>query len=385
MAIINITELPLNKVTINQNTDNPSLISTNLTIKTENPFVQNVTTNIGIPGPPGSGLPGPMGPIGPPGESIVGPPGPAGPIGPKGDPGSGISSILLSDGFSSVSLTEPSSIISLIGGEGIGIDLQDANKTIVINNELVGHNHSINDIINFNESLDDRVAVLLQGGKNIKLQYNDLDFNSLVISVDGLDKGVDVQEYSPKLQSISSLTMSSGKLLYADGPNTFQPITISNSAKNFLTASSSQAQRNVLGLGSISIYNSGDFAKIQGGNTFLGTQSFGDGSITRFSADINYQNSSNYIIEQSDNGKTIVFNNNVNFINVSLNSNILDGFNCLVAQVGSGQVRFSGSIVNRYGHTKLVGQYSLATIIKISSSPDIIILSGDTTAANSGP
>lgn len=385
MAIINITESSFNKVIVSNDTDDPNVVKTNITIRTETPIVRNITTNIGIPGPPGSGLPGPMGPIGPPGESIIGPPGPVGPTGSKGDTGSGISSILFSNNISSILLTEPSSTISLIGGQGIGIDIQNENKTVIINNELVGHSHGINDIVNFNESLDDRVAVLLQAGKSIKLTYNDLDFNSLVIAVSGLDKGVDVQEFNPKLQSISSLSMSSGKLLYANGPDTFQAISLSNSSQNFLTASSAQAQRNVLGLGSISTYASGDFATIQGGNTFLGPQSFGDNPISRFSALTNHQNSNNYTIQQSDNGKTIVFNNNINHINVSLASNILNGFNCLVAQVGSGQVRFSGSVVNRYNHTKLVGQYSLATIIKISSSPEIIILSGDTTAENSGP
>ena len=68
-----------------------------------------------------------------------------------------------------------------------------------------------------------------------------------------------------------------------------------------------------------------------------------------------------------------------------MDSTINTGFNCLIVQLGSGQVRMSGSIQNRYNHTKLVGKYSMATLVKITESPSLIILSGDTTDANSGP
>ena len=68
-----------------------------------------------------------------------------------------------------------------------------------------------------------------------------------------------------------------------------------------------------------------------------------------------------------------------------MNSEIANGFNCLLVQLGSGQVRFTGinAVVNRYQHTKLVGQYSIATLVKISDT--VTILSGDTTRDNSGP
>ena len=179
--------------------------------------------------------------------------------------------------------------------------------------------------------------------------------------------------------------IESGKLLLANSSSTFEAITLSNTSKNFLNDQTAAEQRNTLELGSISIYDSGAFAKIQGGNTFEGIQSFGDGQINRFSASINSQNSNSYEIQQSDNGKIIAFTANNSSVSVTLNSNILPGFNCLALQLGSGQVRFGGSINNRYAHTKLVGQYSIATIVKISSSPYIVVLSGDTTSDNSGP
>jgi hypothetical protein len=43
-------------------------------------------------------------------------------------------------------------------------------------------------------------------------------------------------------------------------------------------------------------------------------------------------------------------------------------------------MRFQDSIYNRLGHTKLVGKYSVATVVKTANNT--IILSGDTTAAN---
>jgi hypothetical protein len=56
----------------------------------------------------------------------------------------------------------------------------------------------------------------------------------------------------------------------------------------------------------------------------------------------------------------------------------------LLSQLGSGQVRLSGvGLSNRLGHSKLVGQYSIATLVKAGTNT--IILSGDTTDANGGP
>lgn len=382
MATINIIELPINRLTINQNTDDPKFISTNVIITESTPAITTVVASVGVQGPPGSGLPGPIGPQGPPGIGLVGP---EGPTGPKGDPGSGILSIEISNNTSSTTIDEQSSNLYLIGGAGINIGIDDNSKTINIANTLVGHQHTSSDILGFNESVDDRVASLLINGDNIRLTYNDEDANQLVVAVTGLAKGIDVQRQNAKLQSISDLALESGKLLYANGNNTFEAITLSNTTKNFLNDQTAEEQRNTLGLGSISVYDSGVFAKVQGGNNFQGTQSFGDSEINRFSASINTQNNISYEIQQSDNGKIVAFTANESSVSVSLNSNVLPGFNCLILQLGSGQVRFDGSIKNRYAHTKLVGQYSIATLVKIADSPQIIVLSGDTTSDNSGP
>ena len=146
-----------------------------------------------------------------------------------------------------------------------------------------------------------------------------------------------------------------------------------------------EAQRTTLGLGSIAVHNSGSFAILNGSNSFNGTQTFNDGQINRFSATTNTQTSSTYEIVQTDNGKVITFDFDSAPVNLSIDSSITAGFNCLLVQLGSGQVRFTGvnAVVNRYQHTKLVGQFSVATLVKISNS--VTILSGDTTKDNSGP
>ncbi len=241
------------------------------------------------------------------------------------------------------------------------------------------------DITNFNESVDDRVADLLQEGNNISLNYQDPDDNTLTVSVTGLTIGTDVQGFNSNLQDIANLTTTSGQLLYTNDDSDFELITLSNTTKEFLNDTSAEEQRTTLGLGTISTYNSGEYASTTRGNSFVGTQSFGDGVINRFSASINSQTSATYQIVQEDNGKTITFDYDLGSVSVSMDSTINAGFNCLIVQLGSGQVRMSGSVQNRYNHTKLVGQYSIATLVKITESPSLVILSGDTTDANSGP
>lgn len=383
MATINILPQSLNhRITINDTTDATS-ISTNLIITSQEPRVANIVANVGVQGPPGSGLPGPRGEKGESGP--IGPVGPSGMRGERGLTGSGVASIMVSDTFESFLIDDSNSTITFLGGPGTNVSIDDTNKSISISNTLVGHQHISTDIQNFNESVDDRVSNLLQPGNNIALSYQDSDFNSLVVSVTGLGINTDIQAYSPILSDIANLTITSGKILYTNGNNDFELITLSNTSKNFLNDPDAATQRNTLGLGSVATYNSGVFAVKQGGNNFTGTQAFGDGQINRFSATVNNKGLSTYQIVQTDNGKILTFDHNESAINITLSSFLQAGFNCLVVQLGSGQVRFDDSIKNRYDHNKLVGQYSMATLVKISDSPSLIILSGDTTRDNSGP
>lgn len=380
MATINI--LPQISHTL-KISDDPSSndILTNLIISTNPGIIASVVANVGVQGPqgpPGSGEPGPPGPPGPKGDT-----GSAGPSGERGLPGSGIHYFSVTDNLNSFVVDSSSSTIKFIGGAGTSIDVNDLDRSIIINNDLVGHKHPSSDIINFNEAVDDRVGALLIGGDYIDLDYKDPDFNSLTISVTGLTPGQDVQRHNQNLQDIADLILESGKILYANGNNSFELITLSNTSKNLLNDLTTEAQRTTLGLGTAAIYNSGVFAKVDGGNNFTGNQSFGDGSINRFSATLNNQTTNTYEISQSDNGKVLTFHYDLGPISITFDNEIEPGFNCLITQLGSGQVRITDPVQNRYNHTKLVGQYSIATLVKVSET--IILLSGDTTDLNSGP
>jgi hypothetical protein len=51
-----------------------------------------------------------------------------------------------------------------------------------------------------------------------------------------------------------------------------------------------------------------------------------------------------------------------------------EGFNCMVLQLGTGQITFSGTFSNRNSFTKTAGQYAIATILYIGG---IYIISGE--------
>lgn len=389
MAIINIIQPETKNIKITQSLDGQTIDSYTLNV-TDN-FTQAIAVIAveigpqGPSGPPGISLPGPSGEKGETGEI-----GPIGPSGERGLPGSGINSLLIQHSSQSISLSGQNESFSIVASGGSVVSLNQNTKTVTIGSpDVIGiyapinHNHSTNQIINLNEAIDDRVNDLLSPGQSINLQYDDNDLNKLTISVTGLTLNQHVQPYNTLLGNISSLSVYSGAMLYGNTTGGFNLIQATTQATRLLNDATATEQRETLGLGSIATYQTGDFARIIGGNSFTGTQSLGDGELNRFSATINNQTANNYIIQQSDNGKIITFTHNSTAINVGFNNSINPGFNCLIAQLGSGQVRFSGQIYNRYSHTKLVGQYSIATVIKISS--DAILLSGDTTSANSGP
>lgn len=388
MAIVSITTPETKKLLINQSLDGDDIRNSTVNILSSSHNVSIIDIQRGIPGPPGPQGPPGVGLIGP--SGAVGPSGGIGPSGARGLPGSGISVLNFTDLSSTIGISGFTNTIQLSGSGGTSINLNSFTNLITVSSpntvgvySLIGHSHTASNITNFSEAVDDRVAELLKPGNYISLSYNDQDFNSLTISTTGLTIGQYTQAFSPILNSISSLNISSGSILYGNNLGLFDKLQITAQAAKFLNDGNPQEQRTTLGLGSIAVYGTGDFARIVGGNSFTGSQSFGDGTINRFSATVNNQTGNIYIIQQSDNGKVLTFENDNNSINISINSNIIAGFNCLVVQLGSGQVRFSGSIVNRYNHSKLVGKFSIATLVKINS--DIMILSGDTTSSNSGP
>ena len=101
-------------------------------------------------------------------------------------------------------------------------------------------------------------------------------------------------------------------------------------------------------------------------------------SISGFDATINDQTGTAYTLLASDNGKVVVLNNG-SAVTVTVPSGLGVGFNCSFVQKGAGQVSFSASsttIYNRQSHTKINGQYGVASIVAYVA--DVFVLAGDT-------
>lgn len=97
-------------------------------------------------------------------------------------------------------------------------------------------------------------------------------------------------------------------------------------------------------------------------------------------ARINNQSGTTYTVVASDNGKVIVCDNG-SAITVTVPSGLGAGFNCMVVQKGAGQVSFATSsttINNRQTHTKIAGQYGVASLVAYAA--DVFVLGGDTAA-----
>ncbi len=101
-------------------------------------------------------------------------------------------------------------------------------------------------------------------------------------------------------------------------------------------------------------------------------------AILGFDASINDQTGTAYTLLASDNGKVVVLDNG-SAVTVTVPSGLGVGFNCSFVQKGAGQVSFSASsttINNRQSHTKINGQYGVASIVAYVA--DTFVLAGDT-------
>ena len=104
---------------------------------------------------------------------------------------------------------------------------------------------------------------------------------------------------------------------------------------------------------------------------------FDDNAILGFSASTNDQTGTTYTVAASDNGKVVVLDNAL-AITVDIDTGLPAGFNCSFVQKGAGQVSFAGTATlnNRQSHTKINGQYGVASIVAYAT--DTYILAGDT-------
>ncbi len=109
---------------------------------------------------------------------------------------------------------------------------------------------------------------------------------------------------------------------------------------------------------------------LTGGNSSTST-------ISGFGANINTQTGTTYTLTASDNGKIITLNN-ASAITLTVPSTLFAGFNCMIVQLGAGQITLAASgvtISNRSGFTKTGGTNAILTLLAISST--LFISSGD--------
>lgn len=109
------------------------------------------------------------------------------------------------------------------------------------------------------------------------------------------------------------------------------------------------------------------------------------GSLSGFGGAINTQTGTTYTTQDSDHGKVIILNN-ASAITLTIHQAAPAGFNCLIIQLGAGQVTVAaggtGNVRNYDSHTKLAGQYAMGSIFVVSNAgtaPEIY-LAGNTGA-----
>ena len=110
----------------------------------------------------------------------------------------------------------------------------------------------------------------------------------------------------------------------------------------------------------------------------LSSYDFNGNAISNFDASINDQTGTTYTVAANDNGKVVVLDN-ASAVTVTIPGGLGAGFNCSFVQKGAGQVTFAESLCdvnNRQGHTKINGQYGVASIVAYAS--DFFVLAGDT-------
>ena len=171
------------------------------------------------------------------------------------------------------------------------------------------------------------------------------------------------------------------------GTPTTKKITVTNlvaaapqgdlvASNNLSDVASASTARSNLGLGDAATKTVGT-ADTNGIGVASGTVDLGGNKLEDFDASLNDQTAS-YQLVAGDNGKGIVLNNG-SALNLTVPSGLGVGFNCSVIQKGAGQVTFvasSTTINNRQSHTKIAGQYGVASLVAYAA--DTFVLAGDT-------
>jgi len=268
---------------------------------------------------------------------------------------------------------------SLVAGTGVSLS-NDANTVTITNTVTGGETNTAsnlgagNGVYASKSGVDLRFKSLV-AGSNISISN---DANTITISSSGGGAGVD-----------TFLELDDTPASYSSQGNKLVGVNAGATALEFKTA-----DKTLVGLSNVD--NTSDAnkpvstatqtalnakANLTGGNSFTGTQSFGDGAIERFNATIVTESGTTRTLASTDNGKVIRCTSG-SAITITVPTALGAGFNCMIVQDGAGQITFAGSggmnIRNRSTHTKTAGQYAAASLLVTASNN--CILMGDTAA-----
>jgi len=203
--------------------------------------------------------------------------------------------------------------------------------------------------------------------------------NKKISSLDSLGATPDVADIIP-ITDVSDTTGSVN--------GTTKKVTVANlvaaapqgdlvASNNLSDVASAATSRTNLGLGDAATKTVGT-ADTNVIGVSSGTVDLGGNKLEDFDASINDQTGTAYTLVAGDNGKVVVLNN-ASAVTVTVPSGLGVGFNCSFIQKGAGQVSFvesSTNIYNRQSHTKINGQYGVASIVAYAA--DTFVLAGDT-------
>lgn len=116
-----------------------------------------------------------------------------------------------------------------------------------------------------------------------------------------------------------------------------------------------------------------DIAYTAGNISTTGTLTGGNSStssLSGFAANV-ASISANYSITAADNGK-VIQSTSASAITVTIPTGLPTGFNCMFVQMGTGQISFSGTYLNRTGFTKSASQYSVVSLLHLGSNSIIV-------------
>lgn len=166
--------------------------------------------------------------------------------------------------------------------------------------------------------------------------------------------------------TISTLGLSSLYQPLDSDLTSIAALTTTSFGRGLLTEASASTARSTLGA-------QATLSTISSGVTF------NDQAISRYSVSPVSSASTTYTLSATDNGRTIEFTSN-SAVTVTVPTGLPAGFNCMLVQLGTGQLTLSPSsttIRHRQSHTKTAGQFAAIGLTALSTS-NTFILFGDT-------